>query len=475
MSQAYVLSFAEGVTVEWQSADRTVVRMPLAHRDYTFKALSPGLHQAIDVLSSSGATEDKLACLVEESDGANGLARLYYYLMFFTERRILSYGVSSGDRRLATLTPASTSFRFLPTPVDSRSKYTLSRFAYLHREREELILESPLAHGKITLHGSDGAAVAAELAKAQTIGSLCDLLPSVSRDSLALFLEMLLGACFASELNPDEPYPGESELLAQWDFHDLLFHARSRLGRHANLYGGTYRFRNKIEPLPAVKEFHAEETIDFHRPDMRPLRSQDCPLTLVLEERRSIREYGKRPITDGQLGEFLYRSARVKQLMKTHFQDLSSRPYPGGGSIYELELYVTVCRCENVPPGLYHYCPKEHRLEKLCGPTEEVDALLKDAVWAAGLAETPQILIVIAARFQRLSWKYESIAYSVLLKNIGVLYQTMYLVATAMNLAPCALGGGDSDLFARATGLDYYAETSVGEFLLGSKSSSTLL
>jgi hypothetical protein len=45
----------------------------------------------------------------------------------------------------------------------------------------------------------------------------------------------------------------------------------------------------------------------------------------------------------------------------------------------------------------------------------------------------------------------------------------MYLAATAMGLAPCALGAGDSDLFARATGIDYYAETSVGEFLLGSR------
>jgi SagB-type dehydrogenase family enzyme len=71
------------------------------------------------------------------------------------------------------------------------------------------------------------------------------------------------------------------------------------------------------------------------------------------------------------------------------------------------------------------------------------------------------------------SWKYESVAYSVLLKNEGALYQTMYLVATAMGLAPCALGGGDSDLFARAAGLDYYAETSVREFLLGSKKSRT--
>jgi hypothetical protein len=45
----------------------------------------------------------------------------------------------------------------------------------------------------------------------------------------------------------------------------------------------------------------------------------------------------------------------------------------------------------------------------------------------------------------------------------------MYLVATAMNLAPCAIGGGNSDRFAAAVGTDYYAETSVGEFILGSQ------
>jgi hypothetical protein len=43
----------------------------------------------------------------------------------------------------------------------------------------------------------------------------------------------------------------------------------------------------------------------------------------------------------------------------------------------------------------------------------------------------------------------------------------MYLTATAMGLAPCAIGGGDADLFARAAGTDYCTETSVGEFLLG--------
>jgi hypothetical protein len=53
------------------------------------------------------------------------------------------------------------------------------------------------------------------------------------------------------------------------------------------------------------------------------------------------------------------------------------------------------------------------------------------------------------------------------MKDVGCLYQTMYLVATAMGLAPCGLGGGHSDLFAQVAGLDYFAETSVGDFVLG--------
>ena len=45
------------------------------------------------------------------------------------------------------------------------------------------------------------------------------------------------------------------------------------------------------------------------------------------------------------------------------------------------------------------------------------------------------MLITIAARFQRVSWKYAAMAYVTILKHVGVVYQTMYLVATARGLA----------------------------------------
>jgi SagB-type dehydrogenase family enzyme len=85
-----------------------------------------------------------------------------------------------------------------------------------------------------------------------------------------------------------------------------------------------------------------------------------------------------------------------------------------------------------------------------------------------GKSQPPDVLLCIAARFGRVNWKYESIAYSLILKNVGVLMQTLYLAATALRLAPCALGCGNSQDFLLATGSRPFEEESVGEFALGS-------
>jgi SagB-type dehydrogenase family enzyme len=150
--------------------------------------------------------------------------------------------------------------------------------------------------------------------------------------------------------------------------------------------------------------------------------------------------------------------------------DFASRPYPAGGSLYELEVYAVVNTCRGLQPGLYHYDPLGHRLGRRAGRTAEVERLLSSAAVAAGVpSNRPQVLFILAARLPRIAWKYSGLAYALVLKDVGVLFQTMYLAATAMGLAPCALGCGDSDLFAKAAGVNYYSETSVGEFLLGSR------
>jgi SagB-type dehydrogenase family enzyme len=263
----------------------------------------------------------------------------------------------------------------------------------------------------------------------------------------------------------------DSVPLRQWEFHDLFFHSRSRIGRHEYPLGGTLRFHDTLPPLPAVKPPMSEHRIALHKPDMSALEVGDIPFSRVSESRRSIRSQAAQPISAIQLGEFLYRSARVKVINPVapehgaHYES-SLRVCSSGGAMHELELYLTIACCDGIAPGFYHYDPLDHVLEYLSDLGAAQQALLADGSGAAGLQAPPNVLITLAARFQRTSWKYQSMAYALILKDVGALYQQMYLVATAMSLAACALGAGNSDLFAEAAGLDFYAETSVGEFLL---------
>jgi SagB-type dehydrogenase family enzyme len=195
----------------------------------------------------------------------------------------------------------------------------------------------------------------------------------------------------------------------------------------------------------------------------------DPPLTEVLERRRSVRTHdAAAPITIGQLGELLYRSARIRSVRtSSDGQEAVDRPYPAGGSLHELEIYPLVTQCQGAGAGLWHYAAASHRLEHLAGPGPATAALVAAARAASIMTTDPQVVLIVTARFGRVMWKYHGMAYSLILKHVGVLYQTIYLVGTAMGLGVCGLGGGDAADFAAASGLAYHAEGSVGELVIG--------
>ena len=108
-----------------------------------------------------------------------------------------------------------------------------------------------------------------------------------------------------------------------------------------------------------------------------------------------------------------------------------------------------------------------HALVSINVNRNELEALLKGAEFAMGAPAAPQILITVTARFGRTSWKYSSIAYSLILKDVGVLIQTFYLMATNMRLGGCAIGITNIDLFAKMTGIEFHVEGPVGQFAIG--------
>ncbi|MGE0680441.1 MAG: SagB family peptide dehydrogenase [Candidatus Binatia bacterium] len=469
MKQPFVLSFKEGIGLHEQSYGGVWLqsfgaRTPLPQ-------FSPGLLSVLRTLSSDGATVEQLRGLAVQHDGEAALPKLLSYLQRFTQHGMLCYTAAWNGVKLATLAPTAPIFLEVPCEPDANARYVASRFAYLHKDGGQFVLESPLAHATLVMHDWRTVAFLHALAKPQSLEELGGKFPDIPHPIATMVVSLLMGCQALSCVADDGRVEEETPTLTQWEFHDLLFHVRSRIGRHANPLGATFRFLGAVEPLPALKPPTLGEKIRLYQPDIEALRDNDAPFTRVLEERQSIRKHGNLPMTATQLGEFLYRTARIRARSQTAHDpyERSNRPYPNGGACYELELYVVVNTCTGLTSGLYHYCPQTHQLSQVTDRTGNVEALLERAYYAADQQGMPQILLILTARFQRVAWKYEAMAYAVILKNIGVFYQTMYLVATAMGLAACALGNGDSDLFAAAAGTDYYMETSVGEFMLGSK------
>lgn len=254
-----------------------------------------------------------------------------------------------------------------------------------------------------------------------------------------------------------------------WSFSDRLLYARSRVGRHIGQYGSSQFYSGRKDNPLLSSDPPNSQTIELERPEIRRLSASDRPFTDVLENRRSIREHAEVPLDLPALGEFLFRAARVTGKATWGGQEVTLKPYPSAGALHELELYPLINRCNGLPSGIYRYDPFGHRLILRAEAGLGTATLIGECYRATLMQSEPQILIIIAAKFAPVNEKYESIAYSLILKNVGCLLQTMHLVSTAMGLAGCILGGGSSDVFCRLVGTQFWKESSVGEFLLGSK------
>ncbi len=383
------------------------------------------------------------------------LSRLYFLLERLTRHRLLELRLGSEEGPKARLCPAPAGWWHGKSVEPQR--YRLSRFAWLRLGQQgHLLLESARSRVVSTLDPAAAAALLGESAEPDSPGG----------GFRRRLVSLLAGERVFVPEGDESETEARADSLLLWEFHDLLFHSRSRMGLHSNPYGAVYPFP-EVPPLPAVKPSPAADTgVSLPKPDLQKLRSSDPTLTRVLESRHSVRDYGS-PLQLARLGEFLYRTARVRHRIQARKQELTSRPYPGGGACHPLELYLAVRTCEGLAPGLYHYCPERHLLFSAEAEPDPVRRLLQDAQRAMGASQPPQVLIVLAARLQRLSWKYRSMAYAAALKEVGVLFQTMYLAATAMGLAACAVGGGNIEVFSRATGLFVEQETSLGEFAIG--------
>ncbi|KFE71584.1 SagB family peptide dehydrogenase [Hyalangium minutum] len=431
----------------------------------TLPPLSGSVSATIEALAQGEHGPDELS----ELAGGGGLAQVAFFHNLLEALRahgVLARSLSLDGALIARLSPETARGGGVSPRAEMR--YQLSRFAFSRVAEGGSQLETPLSMSRVWMGTWHGPALLGVLATPKLPAEVAEAVPGVPPEVTAAFLGMLLEAGALVEVNA-EGVPVEREALITWEFHDLLFYQWTRWPRHAKGYGGaTYRFRGKL-PQPEPKPRPPGEALPLEKPDMARLERGDSSFTSVLERRRTVRNPGGKPLTRAQLGELLYRAVGLRHADLDGRDQKVARVYPSGGAIYETGVYTIVRSCEGLEPGLYAYQVDEHALYRIPARTPELAELMQMAADGMALPAQPQVVIVLTAQFARMAWKYEVMAYSAMLKNVGVIFQTLYLVATAMGLAPCALGSGGADLFARASGLDPLVEGSVGEFAVGSR------
>ncbi|MFE6306559.1 SagB family peptide dehydrogenase [Nocardiopsis sp. NPDC057823] len=366
----------------------------------------------------------------------------------------LAVTVHDADGPVFTVEPhRSPAARPVPPPP---GRPRLSRFTAVRASADGLLwVSSPRAWAAVVVHRPEAAVVLADPGGERRV-------PGLDEAVAARLRHDLLWAGLAVVGDEDEEFR-----VRQWSWADLEFHQSSR-GYTPGFRLGRTGWGAEYAPAPPPRPEPSGPAVELRRPDLERLRGTDPPFTSVLESRRSLRRHDPRnPLTCDRLAEFLYRTARTVHRRPGDGMELQYRPYPSGGAAHELEVYVVAARVAGLEPGTYHYDGHDHRLE-LVRPMDGPGRLLVDGVGSAtSQTGAPQALLLISARFERLMWAYEGLAYALILKHVGALMQTMNLVATAMGLAGCALGTSTRHAFGRLTGLDPLEEDLVGEFLLG--------
>lgn len=418
--------------------------------------LAPFPTKLLERLAAGDSDEATLEEYALKKGDTHGLAAWLDLLGRMRAHGLVAWTAYSGRRPLARLVPTAAAFTGIgEVPCNAK----LSRFAHIRLENGTPVLRCPFGFARVELLHTAAATLVFRLMSARIATTHEG--GNASRALLRLFAAA--GAIDSGE--------SDSSPTSTWDFEDALLFGRTRTGRHDMPRGATYRFAGELAPLPAVKPAMSGETVALFRPDST---ENSTTLQHALEARRSRRVHGNVPITAEQLGELLFRAAALRSEPRlagtgTQAYEIARRVHPGAGACHPLEIYALVDRCTGLGAGLYHYDASAHGLVHLQVDERRADRLLDPARANMDGGETPQVLLIIAARFRRIGWKYEGVAYALLLAELGALYQTLHLVAESMGLAGCPLGAGDGEAFSALIGVPSAEESSIGEFMLGSR------
>lgn len=190
-----------------------------------------------------------------------------------------------------------------------------------------------------------------------------------------------------------------------------------------------------------------------------PDESPSADLFMVLQTRRSRRDFLGKPISLRELGTLLKYACGERSDRR--------RMHPSGGARFPIETYPLVLQDSGqLPAGVYHYNVRDHVLDTLQAGTNFDRAELKGLLGLPWMLEAG-VCFVLTAIFDRNQRKYGERGYRHVLLEAGHISQNFYLVGEALNLKILALAATNDEPIERLIGIDGVTESLVYALLAG--------
>jgi SagB-type dehydrogenase family enzyme len=176
-------------------------------------------------------------------------------------------------------------------------------------------------------------------------------------------------------------------------------------------------------------------------------------LDQALRQRKSIRSFRDKSISQGRLSYLLWASTGIQRIEHGY----EFRTAPSAGALYPIETYVIVNSVRGLEAGVYHYSIKSHELEFI----NEGDCrqAISAAALGQGMCAGAAAVFVWSAVFERCKWKYGQRAYRYIYLDAGHIAENLALAAVSLNLGSCAIGALYDDEVNSIIGIDGVEES----------------
>ncbi|MDD1701760.1 MAG: SagB/ThcOx family dehydrogenase [Methanoregula sp.] len=214
----------------------------------------------------------------------------------------------------------------------------------------------------------------------------------------------------------------------------------------ANIYsapapGGTGTLQKTAAALQDTPAIAINQSIALPAPDHTAAKTLDT----VLENRRSVRQYGNSALTLQQVSKILWAGQGITNVTS------GKRTAPSAMATYPLTLYLAAQNVSGLPQGVYAYQPGDHSLV-MYENAPGMSALLQAQGQKSAL--TAPATIVIVANYTPFEKFGSDMAIQSTSLEAGHVAQNILLMATELDLSGVPMTGFNATAVESTLGLD---------------------